>query len=364
MKKALLICLCLAAALTASAKVGKTVIPASDGRITYIGRVEYKADSVSFDWSGTVVKIRFKGRKLEMNCKDTHANWFNVWVDKDICPKEDAVLAVKESGKYTIVSGLADAEHEVILQKRTEGEQGRFSAVSFTTDGSFLKASGRKARHIEFVGDSYTCGYGTEASSRNEPFRAAEENCNLAYDNIIGRFFDADVNLVAHSGMGIIRNYGDNRPETNMVKKYGQLYDMQESPKWAVEMASYRPDIVVVYLGTNDFSTGKQPSLNSWCNNYRELLGRIRRNYGKDVPILCVASKASGMMGMYVETAVERAGIENVSWTSIQEDAHNSESDLGASWHPNYSGQRKVACCMIPYIATLTGWELPLKAVE
>lgn len=354
----------MAITVLASAKAGKSAIPASDSRISYIGRVEYKADSVSFDWSGTVIKIRFKGKKLEMAYKDSHANWFNLWVDKDICPKEDAVIKVEQTGTCTLVSGLADTEHELILQKRTEGEQGKFTAISFTTDGGFLKASGGKERHIEFIGDSYTCGYGTEAASRNEPFRAAEENCNLAYANIIGRFFDADVNLVSHSGMGIIRNYGDSRPESNMVKRYGQTFDMQETPEWSVGMAAYRPDIVVIYLGTNDFSTGKQPSIGGWCNNYRELLGSIRRNYGEQVPILCVASKANEMMGDYVETAVKRSGIDNVSWTSIQEDAHNSESDLGASWHPNYSGQRKVACCMIPYIATLTGWELPAKTIE
>jgi hypothetical protein len=69
-------------------------------------------------------------------------------------------------------------------------------------------------------------------------------------------------------------------------------------------------------------------------------------------------------MGDYVEHAVTESGISNVHWTSIQASAHNNENDLGAAYHPNYAGQRKVASCVIPYISTLTGWDMPFKPYE
>lgn len=45
-----------------------------------------------------------------------------------------------------LAEGLGKGEHEVILQKRTEGEQGRFTAHSFITEGEILQAKGRKER--------------------------------------------------------------------------------------------------------------------------------------------------------------------------------------------------------------------------
>ena len=38
--------------------------------------------------------------------------------------------------------------------------------------------------------------------------------------------------------------------------------------------------------------------------------------------------------------------------------------DLGASWHPNYTGHLKKAYSLIPVISTLTGWPMENKPVE
>lgn len=48
-------------------------------------------------------------------------------------------------------------------------------------------------------------------------------------------------------------------------------------------------------------------------------------------------------------------------WFKGSVSAHNYEDDLGASWHPNYRGQLKVASCIIPYISTMTGWKMEEK---
>lgn len=48
-------------------------------------------------------------------------------------------------------------------------------------------------------------------------------------------------------------------------------------------------------------------------------------------------------------------------WFKGSVSAHNYEDDLGASGHPNYRGQLKVASCIIPYISTMTGWKMEEK---
>ena len=72
-----------------------------------------------------------------------------------------------------------------------------------------------------------------------------------------------------------------------------------------------------------------------------------------------MASNADALLGDYVKEAALHCGLSGVYWTAISKGAHNEGSDLGAAWHPNYQGMRKVAACMAPYIATLTGWDLP-----
>ena len=340
----------------------KEQIKGSDPRITYVGRTEVLGESVSFDWSGVTGIITFKGTSLELEYSDSGCSYINVWIDEEPSARNGRTVRLGEEGTISIACGLKKGTHTVTIQKRTEGKEGRLCFSAFHTDGEFLQSRELKERKMEFIGDSYTCGYGTESGSRYDKFLAETENCNLTYAAIAGRYFDADITLVSHSGRGVARNYNSIEPGITMVSKYSQTYDECEEPQW--NPSPFTPDIVVIYLGTNDFSKGLQPSLEKWTREYGKLLTKVRNNYGENVPILCVASKASSLMGSYVEHAVTTSGIANVHWTSIQEAAHNDGSDLGAADHPNYSGQRKVASCVIPYISTLTGWDMPFKPYE
>jgi lysophospholipase L1-like esterase len=256
-----------------------------------------------------------------------------------------------------LAEGLGKGTHEVILQKRTEGEQGRITLHSFITEGELLQADGRKDRHIEFIGDSYTCGYGTESPSRDDPFLAETENCNLTYAAITARYFNADFNLVSHSGQGICRNYDNYRPGYNMPDRYSQVFDEAPELKWDVQMGEFRPDIVVIYLCTNDFSTGCQPHIDFFAGRYIELLKKIRGNYGEEVPILCMASNFTPYTYDYIRHACQMSGMKNISYMVIGKSAHNDTDELGASWHPNYKGHQKIASSVIPYVATMTGWD-------
>ena len=344
-----------------SAKKTKEIIetPASDSRIEYTGRTLVNGDEVSYDWSGVYFRVKFNGPYLAMKCSDTKNCWFNLWVDKEMTPKADKVFMVGAKDTVVVLAeGLGKGEHEVILQKRTEGEQGKFTVQAFLTEGQILQADGRKERHIEFIGDSYTCGYGTESGDKNDPFLAETENCNLTYAAITARYFGADFNLVSHSGQGIARNYDNFGPGYHMPHRYKQTFNAEKEPLWEPAEAPYTPDMVVIYLGTNDFSTGEQPTEINFRNNYIALLRRIKANYGEDTPILCMASPADPYLYDYIRNAVVVSGLKRVAYMAVSNHAHNYEDDLGASWHPNYQGHIKVASCMIPYISTLTGWKM------
>ena len=339
--------------------------PASDARIEYTGRTLTSGNDVSYDWSGVYFRVRFKGPYLAMKCSDTKNCWFNLWVDKEMSPEADRKFMVGAADTLIVLAeGLEKGEHEVILQKRTEGEQGRFTVHSFLSEGEILQASGRKERHIEFIGDSYTAGYGTESASGNDPFLPETENCNLTYAAIAARYFDADFNLVSHSGQGVCRNYDDYRPGYNMPDRYSQTFDESTTETWSPSMAPYTPDIVVIYLCTNDFSTARQPHELIFAQRYIELLNKIKANYGEEVPILCMASNVTPFSFDHIRNACIMSGLKNVSYMGMTTNVHNHSTDLGASAHPNYRGQIKVASNVIPYISSITGWEMEDKAYK
>ncbi len=336
-----------------------TVTPASDARIQYIGRTLTEGGKVSFDWSGVQCRVRFVGRGISLRCSDTGANYYNVWLDRGMETEPDKVI--RTSGSDTLIvlfEGLRKGEHSLLLQKRTEGEQGRTTFVAFESEGEILEGAPLAERYIEFVGDSYTCGYGAENSVKSDPFTPETENCNRTYAALVSRYFGADFSLVSHSGMGVVRNYNDHFrgvPGKTMPERYGSTFDEEIVPLAAPERV---PDLVVIYLGTNDFSVSRQPSLGEFCDGYSALIGKIRSRYGAGVPILCMSSRCDPLLYDYMVEACSRTGDPHLHTLGLQKDVHNDEGDLGASWHPNYLGHRKIASVVIPYVSTIMNWPL------
>lgn len=359
-----------AASMSAASRTAETAIKASDSRITYIGRTEAKNGDVSFDWTGVYAKVRFQGNSLSFKVSDTKKNYYNVWLDRSMDTTPDKVVAVHGSDTTIVIFSAeelkerfgkdkkaAKAPHQVILQKRTEGEQGITTISGFITDGEFLQADAPKERIIEYIGDSYTCGYGTESSNK-ERFRPETENQNLTYACAVARYFDADQIVVAHSGMGIARNYNSKFTGYCMPERYLQTFDGVKETIWNAESSAVKPGITVIYLGTNDFSRGMQPAERLFVKNYIKLLKEVKNYYGEEYPILCLVPKHDHLMFEYIRKAVESCGLKNIHITALTNSVHNDVEDMGADGHPNYNGHRKIAYAVIPYISTITGWEL------
>ena len=345
-------------------------VKGSDGRITYIGRVMENDGGVSFDWTGVYSKVRFQGNSLSLKVSDTHKNYFNVWLDKDMSELPDKVISTFGNDSTIVLFSLEEmksllgkdkkalkAPHQVILQKRTEGSQGKTTFKGFATDGIFLQADQPSERVMEFIGDSYTCGYGTEASN-TERFSPETENQNLTYACMTARYFGAEQIVLAHSGMGISRNYNGKYTDDNMVSRYLRFFDSDAEPAWDAGKASLKPDITVIYLGTNDFSTGLQPAQRVFVKNYIKLLSEIKDNYGKDHPILCIAPKHDPLQETYIRSAIESSGLSGIHFLPLSHSVHNSVGDMGADGHPNGSGHRKIAFSVIPVVSTIMGWEM------
>ena len=206
-------------------------LSAVEAPIRVVGRTAELADgSIQFDWSGVYIDIRFKGTYLAIELSDTKCNYYNLVVDGVAQEK------FKSEGEHTTVVLFDDAaakgEHHIRIQKATEAEQGRTTIHSLSVVGKFLPTDGLALpRHIEFYGDSLTCGYGTESLSGSDPFLAETENCCYTYAALTAEHFGADYNLISHSGRGLVRNYGDEKPVSEFKTFTLRIKDVTENTR-------------------------------------------------------------------------------------------------------------------------------------
>ena len=378
MKKNLFLALCLIALSPLCLKA--ETIPATDNRIVFVGRTAVEGTQVSFDWTATYFRIAFSGQSLTMRASDLKVgaadeaaaaklhNYYAVWIDSPTSATPHRIIEV--TSKDSVIELVDPAYlkksrrsvHEVIVQKRTEGEQGRTTIYEFTADkGQFFPATQLKERQLEFIGDSYTCGYGIDAPTKEEKFSPETENASRSYAAIVSRYFDADYIAVAHSGMGMARNYNSKFAKWHMPERYLQTFDMDstQATRWNAADHAFKPAMSIIYLGANDFSVSMQPKYETFRDNYYRIIKQMKANYGEDHPVLCVATKAHEFLGEYVREMAKNCGMKNVHYLVYCPAQHNhTNEDLGADVHPNYNGQKKKAYSIIPYIATMTGWGL------
>lgn len=335
---------------------GENRLSLAESPARVVGRTEILADgSISFDWSGVYLDIRFEGSYLALTLSDTKRNYFNLWVDGLEQPK------FTSEGDHRVVvlfnDPAAKGEHLIRIQKATEAEQGRCTLHSLTTDGRLLPAEElKRPRHIEFYGDSLTCGYGTESLKGSDPFLPETENCRYTYAALTAEHFGADFSLISHSGRGLVRNYGDSLqlsdPMLTMSARAFRLYDEDPASAWDFGQSPYHPDALVITLGTNDFSTLPRPTEESFIEGYRQLIEKLRRAWGEELPILCVVHSPYAVEPVAKMVEV----VPNCAMADISSGVYNNTTDLGASEHPNRYGHEKMARIVIEKFGELTGW--------
>jgi lysophospholipase L1-like esterase len=348
--------------------------PANSPEIRFQGRTAVNSDgSVSFDWSGVYCEFAFTGDYCAVRGSDDPRclNRFNLFVDGI----QTAVVNFSTDSTVVLFADVASGpgasgapgrgSHQIRLQKRTEGNQGIFTLKKIILpEGERLeKSAPAPDRRILFIGNSLTCGYGVEAKSNKERFNNLTENCNLSYACDLARYFDADYELISHSGIGAARNYGDKRRVSKkaMPEAFARTFDSKDdSAPWNFGNDPFRPDVVVIYLGTNDFSTKPWPTYKEFSKRYYDIVRQVRAAYG-DVPILCVSTYLIDPALDYTRRIVESGKSSNLHLAAILPGYCNPDTDHGADGHPNIVGQQKTAMLLAPYISTLTGWPVNAK---
>ena len=117
-------------------------------------------------------------------------------------------LLVLTPGRVTHrVEGLSNSEHTVRVVKRSEVPWATSTFGGFVpVNGSvILSAPAKRDLQLEFVGDSYTAGYGNTSTSRDCTGEQVTRttNADLSFGAVTARALGADYQINAFSGRGI-----------------------------------------------------------------------------------------------------------------------------------------------------------------
>lgn len=222
-----------------------------------------------------------------------------------------------------------------------------------------LKHDFLSERRIEFIGNSITCGYGVEGNNPNAHFAPETENASLFYAALIGRSLGADYAMISYSGKGVVRNYGDKNQTSRdpMPSLYNRMCFYDSTITW--DYSKWIPQVVVINLGTNDFSTKPFPDKLVFQDTYINLIEHIQFQYPA-VTIFCVSGPMiADPCGTYINEVVtqfQQIGTnKNVHYIKVNNQIMNL-SDWGSDWHPNISGHQKMADVALPVIKEKMHW--------
>jgi lysophospholipase L1-like esterase len=299
-----------------------------------------------FAWPGTQIATRFTGSSIAVDLEDSGKNWFVATIDGKPQP---AFVAPAGRATVTLATGLSPGMHDLVLARRTEAQLGPTTFHGFP--GAALVATPRPTRWIEIIGDSITCGYGVLGTS-DCTFSPDTEDETSAWGALAAADLHAAHVAISYSGIGIYRDYTGDATK-NMPDRYGRVVADDPSSTWTW---SYRPDVIVIELGTNDFNRGNpgQPYVDAYISFVRMLRGRFPA-----AAILLATSPMAGgdkrvaMKGVLL-AVLAAMGDEHISIVDLAEQL--ADDGYGCDRHPSTKTQRKMADALVAAIRGSTGW--------
>ena len=313
-----------------------------------VGRVERRPGEPGwrYQWPGTYFEARFGGDTVDVDLGsgEKHAR---VSIDRrevaDVLPPASRMLRIQ---------GLAAGEHEVrvdIVSESRDGPQ-RFGGFAVPAHAP-ARAPRARARAIEFIGDSYTVGYGAASSGRtcsdDDVWRTTDNS--LAFGPQVARRFDADYRVMALSGRGMLRNYANAAGDT-LPAAYARLLPGDAAPAVASDDPDWSPQLIVIALGTNDFSTPVAPGepwkdgdalTAAFVTRYVDFVQSLHRRHPAARFLLLASDAGDGA----AERAIRRVHAQLVAGKAPVADvfALGKLTLEACNWHPSRADQEGIA---------------------
>ncbi|MDC6167641.1 hypothetical protein [Paucibacter sp. XJ19-41] len=359
-----LLCVLLCVLLSACGNGGLAREPEADrgdaapfdhASIHVVGRVRQHRDAVEYSWPGIYFEGRFAGSAIGLKFADSSSH-FNIEIDGQ--HKE----VISEPGNRTVwVQGLGAGEHRIKVFKRNESAHasGRFFGFEVRPGDQLLPAPKPRADQMVFFGDSLTLGYGNASTKREctDAEVSASTNSALSFAGLTAKHYDAELQLNAYSGLGMVRNYADGFPGTDYRTFAGRTILHDPLSVWA-KPEHWNPSVVVVTLGGPDFAfidDSKRWNVGTLAPKfeaaYVAFLSALRSQYGSHALfVLGVPETADPRLRDSVREVMARhklAGYSRVDYFGIDMAALDVQ---GCHWHASLQDHRAISKWLIKVI--------------
>ncbi len=308
-----------------------------------VSRASAPASSITFNAKASKITFTVEG----------HSRWR---LDRDgkqidqfeVDAKEEHTTKVDDDGSF----------HKYRFIKISESGVPEIKFYGITLDGEFGDAPKPSSRRIEFIGDSFTVGYGCEGSSAEDAPEFDKTNASKGFAYLLASGFNADYQVNAFSGRGLVRNYDNIVPQWTLEKLYdytvmGSVTEYPKPERWNFE--NFHPQVIVVFVGINDFQ-GNPPYADKrkFKKAYANLLVKLRKAH-PGVKFLLLSTKIwpNDDLG---PTVKEIYDAEIAAGHKDLEYKHVYTSNVALHGHPDTHSQEELANTLRPIIARLGRW--------
>jgi lysophospholipase L1-like esterase len=308
--------------------------------------------STRIQWPGIYIEAEFGGPEILIRFDNT-TDAFAVIIDG-----AEAAKILKPGDTVYRLGGLAKGWHRIRIEKNDESQDvaGNFGDmwIGPKEDTRLIEP---RVRQIEFIGDSYTAGYGNTSSKREctKDEIWSTTDTQQAFGPLIAKHYDADYQVNAYSGIGIVRNYNGVAPRRNMPLLYRSALIEDETvhpyadPKWD-------PAIVVIALGGNDFSTpvhagekwtSEDALTADYIASYVAFVQQVRASHPRARFILM--NYGEDRVGAATTEVIKR--LNAAGETRLASFSVGSGFELtGCDWHLNTTDDKRISASLITYI--------------
>lgn len=311
------------------------------------GRGIVEGDGLRRQWPGSYIEAGFAddGADLRLGPGDVR---LHILVDG----KPVATLVKPKPGLYRL-TGLGKGAHRLRVEVASESQAGPTSLGGVFARHPLPVRS--RARRIEFIGDSDTVGYGNTADGQactpDQVWDTTDTSQGIAGQ--VSRRYDADYRVNAISGRGVVRNYNGFAADPLPVAYRYTLFDHDHG----ANDRGWQPQLYVVALGTNDFSTPLHPG-EAWADRaalrrdyetrYAAFLRDLHRANPRAHLFVWATDKAEGEVAAEAGKVVERLrgeGIANIGFATLDGLSFN-----GCNSHPTVADDRRIADAVAGYV--------------
>lgn len=226
----------------------KAEVAVFEERFTLQGRRYVRDGRLFLNASGGSLCGRFQGEKLTFLVESDYTEKSrNAYVRLTVDGK---------TGRHKLPRGIKElsvtlpqGRHDFEIVKLTESTNNSFAVISVETDGVFLPKEEKTGLKLEFIGDSVTTGFGVLAKETYGEYKTKEQDFTKAFPYLTAKALSAAYCVTAAGGWPIYKS----KYAPYAIPDYYENVDLlRNEEKW--DFSAYTPDVVVVTLGTNDFS--------------------------------------------------------------------------------------------------------------